>query len=113
MRALPQLGRAPETLAGSAGAKLREWWQSRLLVGELEREFHPAVAGSPVGGVDDLQDRPSVLAGLTGDRVLSDTAREVVHLLREAVVPQLLEHGEGPAAGIRRLLHGISVTHVA
>src|SRR5271165_847525 len=76
----------PESLADSARAQLREWWLSGLFVGELEREFDPAVAGSPVGSVDDLQDRPTVLASLPGDRVLSDAAREVVHLLREAVV---------------------------
>src|SRR6516164_7098220 len=104
---------ARESLADSGWAQLREWWLAGFLVGELEREFYSAVAGGTVGGVDDFKDRAAVFAGLTGDRVLSDAAREVVHLLREAAVPQLVRHRVGPSAGVRGLFHGISVTHIA
>src|SRR5215467_4279092 len=101
------------SLADSAWTQLREWRLGGFLVGELEREFYPAVAGGTVGGVDDFKDRAAVFAGLTGNRVLSDAAREVVHLLRVAAIPQLVGHREGPSAGVRGLFHGISVTHVA
>src|SRR6516162_7181840 len=101
------------SLAGSAWTQLREWWLAGFLVGDLEREFYSAVAGSTVGGVDDFKDRAAVFAGLTGNRVLSNAAREVVHLLREAAVPQLVRHRVHPSAGVMGLFHGISVTHVA
>src|SRR5581483_6101250 len=33
--------------------------------------------------------------------------------LRKAIVPVLLEHGEGPPAGVRRLLDGVAVAGLA
>src|SRR5215468_11945417 len=85
----------PESLANSTRAQLREWWLAGFLVRELEREFYSAVTSRAVGGVDDFKDRAAVFAGLTGDRVLSDAAGEVVHLLWDAGVPQLVGHREG------------------
>src|SRR6202046_2228100 len=84
-----------------------------LLLAELQRKLHPAHGRGPVSRVDQLEYRPAVRTALLRYRPVEDAADEVIHLLRNAGVPQLVEDGERPAAGIGGLLAGISVADVA
>src|SRR5687768_1902144 len=63
-----------------------------------------------IRGIDRLEGRPTVLADDERGLVLLDAVDEILHLLREAVVPELLEGGEGPAGGQPRLLDRVPVT---
>src|SRR5207244_5374847 len=79
-----------------------------LLFAEFQRKFHPTSARGPVSRVDQLEYRPAVRTGLLRRRRVEDAADAVIHLLRNAGVPQLVEDGERPPAGIGCLLDGIS-----
>src|SRR3954452_16607633 len=66
-----------------------------------------------ISGVDRLQDGFSVFGGYQWLLVPLHAIGEVLHLLREAVVPALLIHGEGPAHRRLRLLDRVAVPGVA
>src|SRR5262249_35618098 len=66
-----------------------------------------------VGGVDDLEHLPAVLARLDRRLLAPHAAGEGGQLLGEAVVPDLLEHGEREALRRRRLLDGVAVARLA
>src|SRR5204862_132515 len=65
-----------------------------------------------VGGAESLLHHASGFP--VGDRRLrtAHAPREVPHLLGEAVVPVLLEHGIGPALGAGRLFDGVAEAHL-
>src|SRR5580693_2547238 len=67
----------------------------------------------PVRRVDQLEDRAAVGAGLLRRCGAEDAADEVIHLLRDARMPQLADGRERPAAGTGRFLAGIPVAGVA
>src|SRR5215469_13866715 len=114
-RAVRFLGslRAPPAALAAGRLELREWRLGRLIVSQLEREVHSADSRRAVGRVDELKHGPAVLAGFAGHFVLRDAPHEVVHFLREAAVPKLIEHRVCPPAGIWRLLHGVAIADVA
>ena len=62
-----------------------------------------------VGSVHDLQHFAAVFAGFHAGVLAQHAVDEVLHLLREAVVPDLLEHGEGVALGRPGLFDGVAV----
>src|SRR5437879_11233397 len=74
---------------------------------EGQRDLSPQ-SGRRVGGAESLLHHASGFP--VGDRRLltAHAPREVPHLLGEAVVPVLLEHGIGPALGAGRLFDGVA-----
>src|SRR5262249_25845810 len=79
-----------------------------------ERQLDPPPGpGRLVGGHQDLDHGPAVLARLLGRPVLLHAGDEVVVLLREAVAPELLEDGVGPALLRRRAGPGLAVAALA
>ena len=81
-----------------------------LLRPRLERQFHfaPRARGF-VGGENNFEDRAAIRAGDQRLFVVLDAIDEVLHLLREAVVPFLLVNGERPALGRAGFLDGVIV----
>src|SRR5262249_51715557 len=61
----------------------------------------------------NLQHVAAVFAGLDRRRVALDAADEMRHLLGEAVVPDLLEHGKRVALGRAGLFDGVAVALLA
>src|SRR5215213_6895991 len=98
VRSQPQIDR----LLDLQGNVIGEWQVDRLAGG-----------GGEVGGVDDLEHGATVFGGHQGLLVALDAVDEVLHLLREAVVPALLVHGEGPADRRLRFLDRVAVADVA
>src|SRR6202007_1205600 len=70
-----------------------ERWLRGLVLAEFQRKFHPTRARGPISRVDQLEYRPAVRTGLLRHRRVEDAADEVIHLLRNAGVPQLVEDG--------------------
>src|SRR5579871_1004010 len=68
-----------------------------------------ARAGRFVSGVDDFQHFAAILAGFNRRLLALHAAREVLDLLRETVVPDFLEHGEGVAFRRGGFFDGVAV----
>jgi len=66
-----------------------------------------------VGSQDDLEDLAAVFAGFHGFLQTANASAEMGHLLRETVVPDFLEHGEGVALGGRGFFDRIAVAGLA
>ena len=80
----------------------------------FEGEIHPATGGSRlVSRENDLQDRLPVFPRLYWLLVVQHTIDEMLHLLREAVVPGLFIDCEGPAFSAAGLLDGVAVAALA
>src|SRR5689334_18770061 len=75
-----------------------------------ERQGDPAApARRSIEGMDGLDDGAAITTVLAGRLPLADAGDEVLHLLREAVVPDLLVDREGPADRRSGLLDGVAV----
>src|SRR5262249_16891255 len=68
-----------------------------------------ALAGGLITGVEHFLDEPAVLAGGLRRFLATYTTGEVVHLLRETVVPQLFKHRPGLAFDRGRFLDRITI----
>src|SRR6202023_878006 len=69
--------------------------------------------GRCVSGVQDLHNDQPIFSSCLGLLFAPRATCEVRHLLREAVVPQLLENWIAPPFCARRLLHGVAITILA
>src|SRR6266550_7973556 len=72
--------------------------------------YFSSFPGRRVSGVQSLHDDKTIFSRYLGFLFSSDATCEVCHLLREAIVPQLLEHWIAPPFCARRLFRRVAVT---
>src|SRR5512142_1830448 len=73
----------------------------------------PPLARGLISRIHDLEHFPAILPALHELFLAQGTVHEMLHLLREAVVPDLLEHRECVSLCLAGFLDGIAVARLA
>src|SRR6266704_754257 len=82
-------------------------------VGFEWEQYFAAGAGGLVGGEDDFEDCSGIFAGDERLFIIFYAINEVSHFLNEAIIPDFLVDGEGPAHGRTGFLDRVVVADAA